>query len=210
MYVCCVYVLRGIISFFSISNNGNGTIRNAIQWCHCHAFIMPRNLQSWIISFIYCSEEMAFQRRKKNNNFSILSRYYPSLCCNICLQAPTTDAFNIHFFWLWLFLHAILFSFYSLYLLWLWLFPFIRCYFLKLYSQGNRKKRVSCHFNIVYHSPKRIFRGAHVFPGRHRHRRLRRLFFSRYNVAVFPFLFVFKRSSCTFFVPLVKILIVSW
>lgn len=68
---------------------------------------MPPNLQSWIISFICCSEEMAYQWK----TFSYLRYYILPYGIIFAYKYPMTDAFNALV--LLVFLFFFLFSFTS-------------------------------------------------------------------------------------------------
>lgn len=92
---------------------------------------MPPNLQSWIISFICCSEEMAYQWK----TFSYLRYYILPYGIIFAYKYPITDAFNALVLLVFLF--------------------FFSSHSHRIFQRIG-KKRVSCQFNIVYHSPQRI------------------------------------------------------
>lgn len=102
--LCVVYSCFAVL-FFPFRTMG--IIRIAIQWCHCHAFITPPNLQYHGLLALFAAVRKWHSRGK---TFSILSRYYSTLCCNICFQIPTTDAFNTFLFCVCSFFFVFLFS----------------------------------------------------------------------------------------------------
>lgn len=183
--LCVVYSCFAVL-FFPFRTMG--IIRIAIQWCHCHAFITPPNLQYHGLLALFAAVRKWHSRGK---TFSILSRYYSTLCCNICFQIPTTDAFNTFLFCVCSFVFCV-----SLFIRYL-----LRCGFFyccsNISSQGNRKK--GCHVNSISYIilPREFFRGAHI-----RFLCLDCLF-SKRNVAGF-----FSVLLYNFCVPLVKILVV--